>query len=330
VPFASPEGRPTAHEKELLAKIVNPKQKAALLAAIEQGEEIPTFAWHPLPAGLDLDEVVADAGFREAAGAMHEAAEEAGVSPGEMIGQIDSGWLVTDFIESIKDSKRDERGLLESPVSGYEALWDSDASTMLFQWIYFNPMGPTINELNLYEDSLKNRWVLGVSHLHPLDRDVTALAVFADETVRSADRILAVLTELFRRDDVGEAGPIITSLPTSVIVGDESPLQEEHVRTLFEMVAGALKIDDLDETCRMLEEHKGDPWERTAQELHQAVSKIVEKRLGTRSGESGADPLIHFGRWWSLVTDPEHADSELENLPAAFEGAIRMQRGEKP
>ncbi len=56
--------RPTPNEQELLAQIVNPKQKAALLAAIERGEQLPTADWDTLPADLDLDGLAPNPGLR--------------------------------------------------------------------------------------------------------------------------------------------------------------------------------------------------------------------------------------------------------------------------
>ncbi len=55
--------RPTPEELEKLSRIVNRRQREALLRAIERGEEIPDFAWHPVPdlpedAQRKLDELL--------------------------------------------------------------------------------------------------------------------------------------------------------------------------------------------------------------------------------------------------------------------------------
>lgn len=44
-----PRRRPTPEEEQKLSKIVNRRQREALLRAIAQGEEIPDFAWTPIP-----------------------------------------------------------------------------------------------------------------------------------------------------------------------------------------------------------------------------------------------------------------------------------------
>src|SRR6266446_3210432 len=42
------KGRPTREQGKLLARISNPHQRRALLTAIENGEDIPTYAWTPI------------------------------------------------------------------------------------------------------------------------------------------------------------------------------------------------------------------------------------------------------------------------------------------
>jgi hypothetical protein len=40
--------RPTQEQEELLARISNPQQRRALISAIEDGEDIPSYAWTPV------------------------------------------------------------------------------------------------------------------------------------------------------------------------------------------------------------------------------------------------------------------------------------------
>ena len=49
--FRKPQ--PTTEQRALLSLITNPQQRAALLGAIARGEDIPDFAWEPLPEHLD-------------------------------------------------------------------------------------------------------------------------------------------------------------------------------------------------------------------------------------------------------------------------------------
>jgi hypothetical protein len=42
----------TDEQRTRLSRIVNPQQRQALLHALARGEEIPEFAWHPIPATL--------------------------------------------------------------------------------------------------------------------------------------------------------------------------------------------------------------------------------------------------------------------------------------
>ncbi len=50
-------GQPTPEQQARLAHIINPQQRAALLQAIAAGEEIPDFAWTPIPARVDCDQI---------------------------------------------------------------------------------------------------------------------------------------------------------------------------------------------------------------------------------------------------------------------------------
>jgi hypothetical protein len=47
--------RPTKEQEKLLSRISNPQQRRALVNAIEEGEEIPNYAWTPIPEGTDTE-----------------------------------------------------------------------------------------------------------------------------------------------------------------------------------------------------------------------------------------------------------------------------------
>jgi len=46
--------QPTPEQAERLSRITNPQQRAAILKAIAEGETIPDYAWHPIPAELGV------------------------------------------------------------------------------------------------------------------------------------------------------------------------------------------------------------------------------------------------------------------------------------
>ena len=52
--------QPTPEQQQRLAHIVNPQQRAALLQAIAAGEEIPDFAWTPIPAWVNCGKIYRD------------------------------------------------------------------------------------------------------------------------------------------------------------------------------------------------------------------------------------------------------------------------------
>ena len=58
---ADSEGAPklTPEQEQKLKQIVNPSQRASLLDAIACGEDIPEYAWAPLPADFDSENLLA-------------------------------------------------------------------------------------------------------------------------------------------------------------------------------------------------------------------------------------------------------------------------------
>ena len=82
--------------------------------------------------------------------------------------------------------------------------------------------------------------------------------------------------------------------------------------------------DDLDRVNDMLQRYKGDPWERTQQELQFTLNKSKQETPDQAQGY--VISRRQFERWWSLITDPAHVNSEVEEMPKAWEGAIEFQR----
>jgi hypothetical protein len=69
---------PSRKQLKLLSKIKNPEQKKALLAAIESGEEIPEYAWEPIPEDVSRDELIEVALKARAAGEQFRKTQESG------------------------------------------------------------------------------------------------------------------------------------------------------------------------------------------------------------------------------------------------------------
>jgi hypothetical protein len=46
--FFARKRRPTKEQERLLSRISNPQQRRTLLRAVEEGEDIPSYAWTPL------------------------------------------------------------------------------------------------------------------------------------------------------------------------------------------------------------------------------------------------------------------------------------------
>jgi hypothetical protein len=79
------KSKPTEKQFELLSKITNPEQKKALLAAIESGEEIPGYAWAPIPDSFTRDKLIETAMEARKAGEKFRKMEEERISPLEPI-----------------------------------------------------------------------------------------------------------------------------------------------------------------------------------------------------------------------------------------------------
>ena len=97
------KNKPTEKQFELLAKITNPEQKKALLAAIESGEEIPGYAWTPIPDSFTPDKLIEIAMEARKAGERFRKMEEEWISPLEPIvgNQKDSEIVYGQIYESL-------------------------------------------------------------------------------------------------------------------------------------------------------------------------------------------------------------------------------------
>ena len=80
-----PKKEPTKKQLELLSKITNPEQKKALIASIESGEEIPDYAWEPIPDSFTRENLIEIAMEARRAGEQFRQMEEGLISLPEPI-----------------------------------------------------------------------------------------------------------------------------------------------------------------------------------------------------------------------------------------------------
>lgn len=318
-PFRTKTNEPTAKQRKLLAKITNAGQRQALLGAIANGEDIPTYAWAPLPENLDMGQLA------EALKASHESihteAAESGRSFEEVLGDKDATWKLSDLIEHLQTLPMDEFGILESPVEATQVLHENDPERSLLMWLYFNPMGPTMMELALWTDSIHGKFIIGASSIHPFSPSITAYGVIAPEIAGNETKLCEVCCHIF--EVLGFQGelPLMASLPTSISIPDDSPLDAETTKALVREIAEQTGKIDLERTCNFLREFYCDPWKRTGHELRAAVRTVVDDL------DEQPDWEDHFDDWWDLITDPEHVQTELNEFPNAFQGAMQFASG---
>ena len=80
----------TKDQERKLATIPNPQQRQALLTAIAKDEEIPDYAWHPIPKDFDT----VSPAMRRALERLHKRAKEEGHDVSEISGNNPQGATV--------------------------------------------------------------------------------------------------------------------------------------------------------------------------------------------------------------------------------------------
>ncbi|MGH8546438.1 MAG: hypothetical protein ACREX3_23050, partial [Gammaproteobacteria bacterium] len=119
--------------------------------------------------------------------------------------------------------------------------------------------------------------------------------------------------------------------------------------------SAARKIDsvDWDKECEDYLRYKGDPWGRASAERDESFGRLgqllkdhgvnnfyelieKEKREGLniydpwrKSRQKSKPSREQFERWWAIVTDPIHVQSEISKMPKAREGSKRFLFGQK-
>jgi hypothetical protein len=212
---------------------------------------------------------------------------------------------------------------LANPIE-CEALASASVFTPLIAWAIFNPFGPTLCALHLVEVPNSKDRIIFFRLLNPFAAGATAYGLVPETVSGDPNRLLPVLMLIFER---GTSAParVIQDPPTHVSVPPESPLKLGQVKDLI--FAGVRGTDSkaLSITIERLRTYRGDPWKRTAVERDEAFA-----RLGTGTPAPVAPTTVPATRaqleeWWGLVTDPVHVQSEVRELPRAWEGAIKFQ-----
>ena len=134
---------------------------------------------------------------------------------------------------------------------------------------------------------------------------------------------------------------MFVSFPTHFQFLPDAMLDQGEVKSTVFSALNGLSGLGLDRACDHLEQYRCDPWQRTAVardemlanmgsvnsgasrgEFAAALSKLIEQQEAEEA-EYGPPSLSQLERWWRLVTDPVHVESEVSQMQNAWEGAIR-------
>jgi len=334
--------RLTREQEKKLSLIKNENQRLAILSALEAGEDIPEYAWTPIPEDLDLS---SDPDFQEVMVKINEVAEQEGRDPGDVIGDLDHGWKYEKAANTLLPFSRPSNMYLGPAAEIEPPLIRCEDSRLLAMWAFFNPMGPSFCVLTVDHVPQTDNFLLIFGIGHPFVPAYTAYGLLPESEINNKEQLLNVLQALFERNG-DDDHPILIDFPTHFQFHEDALLTSEEIQSLIFEAAKTLSGQGLDHTCDLLEECKGDPWQRTAvardeafapllelrkkmpnaseKEFAAAMAKISEENDDTSFGPPSIEQLE---RWWRLVTDLEHVESEASQMQAAWEGAVKFQQG---
>jgi hypothetical protein len=216
-----------------------------------------------------------------------------------------------------------------------------DASEILVWWGWFNPMGPTSCALRLVPVATEYSAIL-LELRHPFVPEQVVFGIGPRDYWEDPRQRAASLRSLFSTN-----GPpnrlLIPSIPSHVIASasPNAPVTFVEQRELFRIVTK--RIDgDFERANELLQEFWCRPWDRAGAEFEDILAQYGQaarlmqvgdlgraRNLVNRIGEelSGGPSRSEdaFEEWWELVTDADHLQAELSQMPEAWNGAIAFQ-----
>lgn len=216
-------------------------------------------------------------------------------------------------------SREQTETALPSPVIGCDAL-ERATGVPLLRWLYFNPLGPTSCTLSYIPVPDSQECILALISVNPFQKNLVAYSLLPEHPSKNVS--FGMTAGLFTANG-HPAAPLFDGLPTSVFHASNCPAQPPlldgpQARSLFRAVYQNIAEPDLRMTNEYLRRYRGDPWERTMAELQEAMLTRIVRPEETEGGFDGTA----FDEWFDLVTDPVHVQSEHDNFPEAWRGAI--------
>lgn len=315
----------TADQKTKLAMIKNPQQREMLLDAIRQGMEIPEYAWQPLPADLNMDEM-----FAQMSEVTEEIADESGADARDLESASVQDFHLEQIALQAQKTATAATHFLCEPISLDEPIESPTGKVELLRWGIFNPNGPTACELSLETAASIDSTLLAFHAFHPFSPSAFVYGLLSAEVISNRAAMLRCLSALFSQNGSADA-PMFLSAPTHVIVPDDSPLSTADARGLFESALADASSEDLRESYDLIKRHWCEPWQRAAEERDRAYATAFARLRKGSSVEERKKPQLSkgevFAQWWQSVTDADHIAAEMREMPAAWHGAIAQIRG---
>ncbi len=222
---------------------------------------------------------------------------------------------------------------LTKPIGQCNDIGNVQNFIPLFLWGYLNPFGPTACSLMLIKVPTKDEYLIALRKLNPFIADCILFGIIPVEVSKNKTELLSVLHSLFGKNGE-EDYKIFGDFPSHIIglenfIGDP-PLpyfNSKELREVFWSASTSLPndaIEDIEERCRTLELYKGDPWRRV--NYHLSI-QLSGNQTDAKNKKDICVKLERemFNKWFDLVTDSIHVKSELEQMPIAWDGSIKLQ-----
>ncbi|HXH08091.1 MAG TPA: hypothetical protein VNI83_16050 [Vicinamibacterales bacterium] len=191
--------------------------------------------------------------------------------------------------------------------------------TPLAAWGIFNPFGPSLLTLGLAARPETAEQLIYLQLAHPMLPNAYVFGVAPPDALERRSVLVDALRVLFAEQEPREPR-LLCCLPTLVLVPPDG-LTPEELEELFALAA-AVSGQDLERTCRALEQFRNDPWGRAWEEVREALD-VVAGLAPARSRPTEAR-ANQFRRWWRLVTDPAHVQSELAAIRQAWSRSVEF------
>jgi hypothetical protein len=217
--------------------------------------------------------------------------------------------------------------LYETPRVVEDLLAGSEKVTGILCWGIFNPFGPTLGILALIGVPERHESLLYLTRINPFHCHNFVYGTVPD-SIKDAD-LNNILVKLSSKHATGKFGVFSDSLPSFVV-----PLSSQFDFDAFVHTGLAhVGSENVRTHCELLRQIPNNPW----------VMATVELKLGLvkklKHGEQSQDDVTsaHFRKaaspeelneWLSLMLGSGHVSSCVEEMPAAWRGAIDNVQGE--